>query len=376
MERLSSGAEHLLKEIIEHRSENGACDLDYWRIRFETLESNISLEVQVRSQFGTLHRKGMIDVQWASSIPYALFVLDPGFAYYENYMKGCAEQMGDVKVFVSYNQQSGSQFVDALEQKLEGKATLLRDKTRIETWGSISEFMYSIRDQDFAVAVITDAYLRSQACMFEIATMMREKDWQKRIIPAVLDTAIYKREIDYVAYWEEKKLQLEERSKSITGLSAIQALAKDAEEVSKISSEIPAFLTFILDSNNPPIYLVLDEIEKRVLSPVGKSTILRDSEHEPDLLQIRDVLPDIAQKLLVRASKAQKQIIFMQDLSGYFLGLDGEDGECLGNDRTVALWQDAISKLLALKLIGQADTQGQMFRLTRKGYEIADKLEL
>ena len=376
MERLSSGAEQLLNEIIDHRSENGTCDLDYWKNRFETLETNFSLEVQVRSQFGTLHKEGMIDVQWASGIPYVLFVLDPGFAYFEYYMKGYTEQMRDVKVFVSYNQQSGSQFVDALEKKLDRKATLLRDKTHIEPWGSISGFMNSIRDQDFAVAVITDDYLRSQACMFEIATMMREKDWHKRIIPAVLDTAIYRRKIEYIDYWEDKKRQLEEKSKSVIGLSAIQALAKDAEEVSKISSEIPAFLTFVLDSNNPPIYLVLDEIEKRVLSSVGNATIIRDSEHESELLQIRGTLPNIAQELLVRASKAQKRIIFMQDLSGYYIGLDGEDGERLDNDRTAALWQDAVSKLQALKLIDQTDTLGHIFRLTHKGYEIADQLDV
>ena len=376
MERLSSGAEQLLKEIIEHRNENGACDLDYWRIRFEKLETNFSLEVRVRNQFGILHREGMIDVQWASDIPYTLFVLDPGLAYYENEMKGCTEHMEDVKVFVSYNQQSGSQFVDALQQKLEGKATLLRDKTHIESWGSISGFMHSIRDQDFAVAVINDSYLRSQACMFEIATMMREENWQKRVIPAVLDSTIYSRKLEYVEYWETKKRELEEKAKNVSGLSIIQALGKDAEEVNKICAEIGTFLTFVLDSKNPPIYSVLDEIEKRVLLSSRITPIPQEAKDKIESSRIREDLSNFAQQLLVKAGKAQKRIIFTQDMSGYSLGLDGENGERAFDDRTASLWQEAITKLQEFKLIEQTDSKGQIFRLTHRGYEMADKFEI
>ena len=376
MERLSSGAEQLLRDIFDHRNERGACDLTYWEKRFEELEANFDLEVQVRSQFGTLHDENMINVQWASNVPYALFILDRGFEYYERFLQGGDGPISDVRVFVSYNQKTGSDFAEALEKKLEGKATIIRDKSGIETWGSISEFMKTIRDQDFAVAAITDAYLQSQACMYEVAMMMREKDWQSRIIPAVLDTSIYGRKLEFVNYWSKQKTELEEKLKSANSLEAMAVFNQDIEQISKISAEISGFLSFILDRKNPPIYTVLDEIERRVLTTFGRQHIPKELQEKTEVYHVREALSHFAQELLAKAAKAEKRIMFMQDMSGFYIGLDGEEGDRTSSDRTAALWKDAIEKLKELKLIEQSDTKGQIYQLTNKGYEIAKKIEI
>lgn len=376
MERLSSGAEQLLRDIFEHRNENGACDLSYWEKRFDDLESNFNLEVQIRSQFGTLHDEKMIDVQWASDVPYELFILDRGFEYYERFLQGGNEQVSDVNVFVSYNQKTGSDFAEALEKKLEGKATIIRDKSGIESWGSISDFMHSIREQDFAVAVITDVYLKSQPCMFEVATMMRERNWRDRLIPAVLDTSIYGRKIEYVDYWSKRKTELEEKLKSVNGLEAIAAFGQDIDQIKTICAEISDFLTFVLDSKNPPIYTVLDEIEKHVLTASGRQGIPKELQEKTEVYHTKEALSVFAQKLLIKAAKAERRIMFMQDMSGLYIGLDGEEGERTSSDRTAALWKDAIEKLKELKLIEQSDTKGQIYQLTNKGYEIAKKIEI
>ena len=376
MERLSSGAEQLLRDIFDHRNEKGACDLTYWDKRFEELEANFDLEVQVRSQFGTLHDENMINVRWASNVPCALHILDRGFEYRERFLQGGDEKLSDVRVFVSYNQKTASGFADALEQKLKGKATVIRDKSGIKPWDSISDFMKSIREQDFAVAVITDAYLKSQACMYEVALMMRERDWQSRIIPAVLETDIYGRKLEYAEYWTKCKSELEERAKTINGLASVQALAKDVDQITKISSEISDFLAFVFDSNNPPIYIVLDEIEKRVLVSSGRQRIPKELHEKTEIYRVRENLSHFGQDLLVRAAKSEKRIMCMQDMSGYYIGLDGEEGERSSSDRKVALWKDAITKLEELKLIEQTDTKGQIFQVTNKGYEMASKIEV
>ena len=376
MERLSSGAERLLRDIFEHRNEKGACDLSYWEKRFDDLESNFDLEVQVRSQFGTLHDEKMIDIRWASNVPYVLFILDRGFEYYERFLQGGDEQVSDVKVFVSYNQKTGSEFADALEQKLEGKATVVRDKSGIGSWGSITDFMHSIREQDFAVAVITDAYLKSQPCMFEVATMMRERNWRERVMPAVLETSIYGRKSEYVDYWSKQKTELEEKLKTLNGLEAIAAFGQDIDQIKKICAEISDFLAFVLDRKNPPIYIVLDEIEKRVLTASGRQRIPKELQEKTEVYHIREALSHFAQELLIKAAKAERRIIFMQDMSGFYIGLDGEEGDRTSSDRMAALWKDAIEKLKELKLIEQSDTNGQIYQLTNKGYEIAKKIEI
>ena len=376
MERLSSGAEQLLCDIIEHRNKKGKCDLEYWAKRFEDLEANFALETQVRSQFGTLSDEGMIFLMWADGIPYALALLDGGFAYYERFLQGGQGQVSDVKVFASYNQKTGSDFVEALVRKLEGKATVIRDKTHIDPWGSISGFMKSIREQDFAVAVITDEYLKSQPCMYEAAMMMRENDWQRRIIPAVLDTSIYSRKDEYIRHWTGKKQDLENKAKAANDLSAVQSLAKDADQISKICTEISDFLEFVLDSKNPPIFTVLDEIEIRVNISSKAQKIPKEVLEKAEMHRVREALSRYAQELLVKAAKAEKQILFTQSMSGYQLGLDGEEGEFSANDRVIAIWKEAISQLQGIKYIEQVDAKGEVYRLTAKGYEWADKLEV
>ena len=380
MERLSSGAEQLLREILDHRLENGSCDLKYWEQRFVLLEPDYAQEELVRSQFATLEDGRMIAVLWGDNIPCELVVLDAGMAYYEKYIlqKHQGQGMHDVKVFVSYNQNSGSDFADALEKKLEGKALVIRDKNNIPAWGSISAFMKSIRDQDFAVAVVTDEYLKSQACMYEITTMIREKDWENRIIPAVLESSIYSKKLEYIQYWNAKKIEIEERVKAQNDLTTIQALNQDAERVSRINAEINTFLTFVLDRLNPPIYTVLDEIEKRVLSSPYADCIPQRLKEETEYTQIRESLSKMAKDLLLKAKKAQKKIVFGSDLSGYYIGLDGEKQEFASHteDRKVAEWKEAINKLIELQLIAQVDTKGQIYQLTSKGYNTADKIEI
>lgn len=375
MERLSSGAEQLLRDIFEHRNEKGACDLTYWEKRFGDLESNLDLEILVRSQFGTLHDERMIDVKWASNVPYMLFILDRGFEYYERFLQGGNESVSDIKVFISYNQKTGSGFAEALEKKLAGKAEIIRDKSGIHSWGSISDFMGSIRNQDFAVVVITDGYLKSQACMYEAATMMREINWKDRIIPVVLDTTIFGRKSDFISHWSNRKIELEENMKSLS-FEEMDSFGKDVEQIKRICAEINDFLVFVLDSNNPPMYTVLDEIEKRVLTSSGRQRIPKELQEKEEVCRVRANLSHFAQGLLVKAAKAEKRIIFIQDLSGFYIQLEGEEADHTSSDRTAALWKDAIAKLRELKLIDQSDTKGQIYQLTNKGYEIAEKIEI
>ena len=382
MERLSSGAEQLLKDIFEHRLANGSCDLEYWAKRFEVLESSFSNEVLIRSQFGTLRELGMISVRWASNVPYELHILDNGYAYYEQYLQiGFRKeqiQMYDVKVFVSYNHKTGADFADALEKKLEGKAIVLRDINHISSWGSITDFMKSIRDQDFAVAVITDAYLTSQACMYEIATMMRECDWQRRIIPAVLETDIYDNKAKYIQYWAKKKQELECQLKHAENISEeIKIHWQDVDQLDKINAEISDFIGFILDRKNPSVYTILDEIEKRVLSSsIPLISIPTELREKTEICHIRQTISKETENLLISAGNAQKRILFIQNLSGCSLGLEGEEGERALNDRMVAQWEESIKQLKLWGLIEQADIGGQIYKLTAKGYRMAEKINI
>lgn len=81
MKRVSKRAEKLLREIIEHRNENGNCDTNYWKHRFEVLSA--SDNVLLRSLFKELREEGFISVGWADNYPYILYLLAKGLSYFE-----------------------------------------------------------------------------------------------------------------------------------------------------------------------------------------------------------------------------------------------------------------------------------------------------
>ena len=81
MNYLSKRAELLLSEILEHRDENGNCDTNYWKNRFEGL--SVAEDALLRSLFKELRENEMISTGWADNHPYILLLLAKGLSYFE-----------------------------------------------------------------------------------------------------------------------------------------------------------------------------------------------------------------------------------------------------------------------------------------------------
>ena len=58
------------------------------------------------------------------------------------------------------------------------KIKVARDVRDIRNWQSLKEFMRGIRNQDYAVLLISDSYLKSINCMFEVLEIMKEDNTQ------------------------------------------------------------------------------------------------------------------------------------------------------------------------------------------------------
>ena len=125
----------------------------------------------------------------------------------------------ELSIFVSYKHKKNNSFVSDLETKLEPYANVIIDKNSVDNWGSFKQFMDSIRDQDFAVLVISNDYLRSSACMYEVLQFMKEKNWNDRVMYIVEDDTqdIFTPtgRIQYLAYWKEKDDLLTKEIKKI-----------------------------------------------------------------------------------------------------------------------------------------------------------------
>jgi len=170
-------------------------------------------------------------------------------------------------VFISYSW-SDSSFTGEIETSLVGKAEVHRDKKDIKTWGSITEFMKTIRKQDFAVIIISDKYLRSDACLYELVQLMKDDDWNDKAMYVVMDDASIYNSVSrakYILYWNEKCCELEAIISSLTPETSIET-AEDLKKTRIISMSIGVFLNKVADSNNPTQDKAIQKIQNRIIT--------------------------------------------------------------------------------------------------------------
>lgn len=187
------------------------------------------------------------------------------------------ESKGDKTIFLSYNWHDG-EIADRIDKHLSGLPglTVKRDVRDIGSWKSIREFMEGIRQQDYAVLIVSDSYLKSKNCMFEVTEMMKEQEYADRIFPAVAETSIYDPLVrtEYIRYWQQECDKLEAAVKGLDPANAVE-LAADLKRYKNIASCVGEFLSIVADKNNPNIQDVEVQIEKAVL----KSWLIRERNY-------------------------------------------------------------------------------------------------
>ncbi len=212
-------------------------------------------------------------------------------------------------VFISFN--SGSKdFVDCLEQRLSKEATILRYEDRVPAWGSFVAFMDTVKEQDFAVLVISDAYLKSYACMYEVMQAMKNPDWKEKILIALMpDAKPYKdtERIEYIRYWNEQYEEICQKLKGLPSGSAV-SIGEKCDRYNQILNSIDEFLSFVADANCPPIYSVIEEICERV--QISKKAVFAYTAENGEAMNMRllCVLEYIRENPLASTSKIAESV--------------------------------------------------------------------
>ncbi|MEO6687065.1 MAG: toll/interleukin-1 receptor domain-containing protein [Dyadobacter sp.] len=128
------------------------------------------------------------------------------------------------------------------------KIKLTSDKTDLNFRELISSFMQRLGQSNHVVVVISDRYLKSANCMFELLEISKNGDFKKRIFPIVLKSAsIYDPLgiIKYIKYWERKIDALNLAMSSLTNHGNLQGIRNTLDLYIKIR-ELFASITDIL----------------------------------------------------------------------------------------------------------------------------------
>ncbi|OOG73037.1 toll/interleukin-1 receptor domain-containing protein [Algoriphagus sp. A40] len=140
--------------------------------------------------------------------------------------------MAQQEVFISYAWGGESENVaDELEAVLSAKnIRLIRDKTDLGFKGLIRPFMEQIGQGNLVVLVISDKYLKSKNCMFELLEVEKKGEFFSRIFPVILpDADIYDSLgiINYLKHWDQKIKELNASVKELDNLADTRKVQED-----------------------------------------------------------------------------------------------------------------------------------------------------
>jgi hypothetical protein len=156
-------------------------------------------------------------------------------------------------VFISYAWKGESEeIVNQIDKALQERGLkIIRDKRDLGYKGSISEFMERIGRGNCVIVVISDKYLRSPNCMFELVEIADGKQFHDRIFPVVLNDAnIYDpiKRIEYVKYWETKRAELAEAMKTLDPAN-LQGIREDMDLYDRIRDKVSGLTSMLKDMN-------------------------------------------------------------------------------------------------------------------------------
>ena len=127
---------------------------------------------------------------------------------------------------------------------------IVRDIRDIGKWESIKLYMRKIRNSDYALLIITPRYLKSKNCMYEIMEMMKEINYNRKIVPLVLPDANVFNEagkLDYIGYWKTEYDNLLQKINEVGDLIATIEVQQELKIINEIYKNIGEFMKLISD---------------------------------------------------------------------------------------------------------------------------------
>lgn len=173
------------------------------------------------------------------------------------------------KIFVSYSH-NDTEVIDKIELSFKKyNITLIRDIRDVKYRKSFTEFMKNIRTTDYVLMILSDSFLKSRYCMFEVVETMKDMKFENRILPIVLDNTNIYSEVDkikYLKYWKNEMDNIEAELHELDTIdkgSSIQSLKKFKE----ILMNIGEFINFITDLK----HIKIDDINEFSASEILES---------------------------------------------------------------------------------------------------------
>jgi hypothetical protein len=170
------------------------------------------------------------------------------------------------RIFISYSHNE-TDIADIVEKtfirKWNSKIKISRDINELKYKDSLDKFMKSIKEHDYIISIVSNAYLRSIPCMYEISELMRDRDYYRKLLFIIInedDKQYYKRDVkdiqadiytlnrfDYITYWEHEKEKIDSKLSEIKNPALTSDIAKLSKKIEVITLNIEDFISKLND---------------------------------------------------------------------------------------------------------------------------------
>jgi hypothetical protein len=163
------------------------------------------------------------------------------------------------KVFLSYSH-NDTCIADLVDEKLnffgKGRLAITRDKRTLEYKSDIDKFMQTVSTHDYMLSIISDSYLKSRGCMYEVSELMRNRAFNDKLLTIILsksDESFYPEDkkpeqikadvyslnrFEYIKYWEAEKEKVNKLNSEISDLALKQGLVDEIKQINVISMNV------------------------------------------------------------------------------------------------------------------------------------------
>jgi hypothetical protein len=162
---------------------------------------------------------------------------------------------------------------------------------------SIKSFMDELGRGKYIVTIISEKYLKSLNCMFEVLQLLKYPNFRSRIFPILLDGAnVYdsKKILEYIKYWDFEINTLNQETKSLSNMVYAKPIFEDIEIMNEIRRIIATFGSTIGDMNvlNPQVH---DNTNFEALIKLINAKFLEDNQSKAVELQNNELQNQILQ---------------------------------------------------------------------------------
>lgn len=195
------------------------------------------------------------------------------------------------KIFLSYSHKDTC-IANLVDNKLtlfgRGRLFITRDIRTMEYKSNIKKFMQTVSEHDFMLSIISDSYLKSHGCMYEISELMRNRFYWDKFIFIILNendvehyplaveqssvkADIYSRKrFEYIKYWENEKNKINELSSEIKELACQEGIVEEAKQISTIAMNIAELIESLKNNLGKDFNEMLNNEFSEVLSLIFK----------------------------------------------------------------------------------------------------------